>query len=159
MKGRTPESLLKAVERWHKRLGAERRGTFAEWKPSGIFPLVHVVGTGETRRVYETTELITAEELEAEGAAMEHCVATYWRRCASGQTSIWSLTVADATGHVERLLTLEVRNTPPQIVQVQAEANWEPTPDELKLLAIWGEAGGPTLSRGCLPEYQDEIEE
>ena len=90
-----------------------------EWKPSGIAPLVHQVGEGADRRVYETSELICTGELQEEGAAMRHCVATYWDLCATGQSSIWSMTVEDASGRVERLLTLEVRNGERMIVQAR----------------------------------------
>jgi hypothetical protein len=38
MKGRTPETLVRAVEGWHKRLGSERTATSHEWQPSGIVP-------------------------------------------------------------------------------------------------------------------------
>jgi hypothetical protein len=147
MKGRTPEALLRAVERWHRRLGSERPAVGMEWRPSGIAPLVHRVGEGADRRVYETSELIGTEELQEEGASMRHCVATYWNLCASGQSSIWSLTMEDTLGRVERLLTLEVRNGQRMIVQARGEANRPPTSEELHVLALWGEAGGPSLSR------------
>jgi hypothetical protein len=123
-----------------------------EWKPSGTASLVHRVGEGAERRVYETTELICTEELQAEGAAMRHCVATYWDLCASGQSSIWSLTVEDATGRVERLLTLEVRSGQRMIVQARGKANRQPTSEGLRALALWTESGGPALSRWIRPE-------
>lgn len=152
MKGRTPDALLRAVDRWHRELGAARPAVVMEWKPSGIAPLAHAVGDGPDRRLYATTELICAGELQEEGTAMRHCVASYWSLCASGQSSIWSLTAEDAAGRVERLLTLEVRSPERMIVQARGLANRPPTPEELGLLAHWGDAGGPGLRRWTNPE-------
>jgi hypothetical protein len=122
------------------------RDTFACWKPSGISPLT-VTQTEECgRRVYAITELISSAELEEEGAAMGHCVATYGPLCQSGQSSIWSLTVEDASGRVERLLTIEVRTWGKEIVQVRGKSNRAAYPDELRILTLWAQAGGPRLS-------------
>jgi hypothetical protein len=157
MKGRTPDALLGAVERWHRRLASERPAISMEWKPSGIAPLVHRVGEGADRRVYETSELICTEELQAEGAAMRHCVATYWNLCATGRSSIWSMTVEDVAGRVDRLLALEVRNGERLIVQARGEANRTPTPEELRVLALWEYSSGPSLSRSLFPEPAIDI--
>ena len=136
MKGRTPDAMLRSVEQWHRRL-ATLPMTFREWKPSGIVPLVLVEGVGADRRVFETTELICSEELQHEGQAMRHCIATYWQRCSAGQTSVWSLTVEDASGRVERLLTLEVRNGQRRVVQARGLANRMPTVAELAIMDRW----------------------
>lgn len=146
MAGRTPESLLRCVEAWHKGLGSRRLGVSARWKPTGIVPLVREEGEGADRRVYEVAELISSEELEEEGRAMGHCVATYWRLCESGQSSIWSLTVEDASGLVERLLTLEVRNAQRLVVQARGKSNDPPTVAQLAVLGRWADSGGPSLS-------------
>ena len=144
MKGRTPEAMLRAVDRWHRRLGSTRPAVVVEWNPSGIKPLVV---EGASRRVYVTSELISSEELQQEGAAMRHCVATYWNVCASGRSSIWSMTVEDSSGQVTRLLTLEVSNAERLVVQARGEANRPPTSEELRILSLWSESGGPALSR------------
>ena len=136
MKGRTPDAMLRSVEQWHRRL-ATLPMTFREWKPSGIVPLVLVEGSGADRRVFETTELICTEELQQEGRAMRHCIASYWQRCATGQTSVWSLTVEDASSRVERLLTLEVRNGQRRVVQARWASNRMPTAAELAILDRW----------------------
>ncbi len=146
MTSRTPESLRRCVEAWHKELGSRRLGVSVRWKPTSIVPLVYQEGEGANRRVYEVAELIGSEELAEEGRAMGHCVATYWRLCESGQSSIWSLKVEDASGHVERLLTLEVRNGARRIVQARGMLNRQPTEEELGILARWEDSGGPSQS-------------
>ena len=92
---------------------------------------------GAERRVFETTELICSEELQQEGQAMRHCIATYWQRCSAGQTSVWSLTVEDASGRVERLLTLEVKYGQRRVVQARGASNRMPTAAELAILDRW----------------------
>ena len=76
---------------------------------------------------------------------MGHCVAAYWRLCESGLASIWSLSVEDASGQVERLLTLEVRNADRTIVQARGKLNRLPSLDELDVLTRWQHLGGPVL--------------
>ena len=111
MKGRTAVALLRAVERWHKELRSVPLSASIEWKPSGDSPpLALQVGDGTQRLIYETTELISTEELQSEGTTMLHCVASYYTQCVSGATSIWSMTVEDASGQVSRILTLQVQN-------------------------------------------------
>ncbi len=146
MKGRTPDAILRSVEQWHRRLRSHRM-TPKEWRSSGIVPLVVERGEGEERKVFETTELICTEELQQEGQAMHHCVASYWRQCSMGQTSVWSFTVENASGSVERQLTLEVGNKQRQIVQARGQSNRLPNEAELALLARWSDSGGPSLSR------------
>jgi hypothetical protein len=145
MTGRTPESLLRCVEAWHKELGSRRLGASARWSPSNMAPFVYEEGSGTDRKLYEISELICSDELEEEGKAMGHCVATYWRLCESGQASIWSLSVEDASGRVERLLTVEVWNGDRRIVQARGKMNRLPSVDELDLLARWQDSGGPTV--------------
>lgn len=146
MTGRTPESLLRSVEAWHKEVASRRLGVSIRWKPTGIAPLVYEVGEGKDRRVYEVAELICTEELEDEGQAMGHCVATYWQLCQLGQSSIWSLTVEDASSRVERLLTLEVRNRERRIVQARGKLNRPASTEERNVLMRWEDLGGPSLS-------------
>ncbi len=96
--------------------------------------------------MYTITELINSAELEEEGLTMRHCVASYRPLCESGEESIWSLTVEDASGQADRLLTLEVRNRNREIVQARGRCNRLAEIDELHILSQWMRAGGPTLS-------------
>jgi hypothetical protein len=145
MKGRTPESLLRAVGEW-QRQQLRARYPASSWKPSGLPPLVTVVpdavGVSHT---YAITELISVAELDEEGKALNHCVGGYAGACRSGEVSIWSLTVRDAFGRFERLLTLEVRTFRREIVQARGRYNRLPHPEEVPVLARWAAAGGPAL--------------
>jgi hypothetical protein len=140
--------LRRAVRDWHREL-AERRAAataIASWGPSGLRPFTHEEGTDDERRVYEVSELLTAQELFEEGRAMSHCVTSYSHSCGSGRSSIWSLRVRLVSGRVVRLVTVEVRNGDSTIVQVRRRSNKPPTDRELSLLRRWGDAGGPGLA-------------
>ena len=91
MKGRNPETVLRAVAEWHRRLGRERYRKVISWAPSGIPPYRFEEGEGHNLKVYSITELLSSRELEDEGQAMSHCVATYAGSCAAGHVSIWCL--------------------------------------------------------------------
>jgi hypothetical protein len=146
LKGRSPGSLLRAVEHWHRRLRASRLPlTF--WRPSRLPPLTVSQAEEGGRKVYTITELISSAELAEEGSAMGHCVASYRTRCQSGQSSIWSLAVEGAAGAIERLLTLEVWNETREVIQARGRFNRAPQPGEVRILELWAGAGGPRLSQ------------
>jgi hypothetical protein len=150
MRGRRPAALLREVERWHRSL-ATRPVTRAGWGPSGL-PAFRVRLAEETGpKLYAVTELLGAEELQEEGAAMGHCVASYWPLCRSGGRSIWSLTVEDVEERVVRLLTVEVCNWRREVVQARGRCNRPALPGELRVLTLWAGEGGPTLSPACFP--------
>ena len=70
MKGRTVESILRAVSSWHGSLVKSRITPSASWAPSGFRPLVFDVATGDGERRYEVVELLTSQELMEEGQTM-----------------------------------------------------------------------------------------
>jgi hypothetical protein len=148
MKGRTPESLLRAIQAWHRDLAEVRAAAtaVASWGPSGVAGFVHEEGTDDDRRVYSATELLTAMDLVEEGRAMGHCVASYAHACASGQTSIWSLRMQIGSGRVVRLATVEVRRRDGLVVQVRRRLDKLPTDRELEILRSWSDGGGPQLA-------------
>ncbi len=151
MKGRTPETMLRAIHEWHRELAQVTRTAVSSWGPSGIAGFVQHDEDGEERRVYEITELLSTAELREEGLAMQHCVASYASECASGRTSIWSLTLRLGTGRTIRLATVEVRNRDRTIVQVRRRCNNPPTERELKILARWEASGGPKRLQWLVP--------
>ena len=146
MKGRSADGLLRAVDAWHRRLGQVGRGPATCWKPTGIQPFRYEEGEGKSRRIFMITELTSSSELQAEGRAMGHCVASYALSCARGRTSIWSLRVVDRTGAETRLLTLEVSNQDQRIVQARRRFNAMPSDREIAILNRWTAAHGPWLS-------------
>lgn len=143
MKGRSPESLLRALRDWHAGLARAAAVAPVSWEPSGIPQFVCEEESGDESRWYGFVELLSTRELIAEGEAMHHCVASYARACASRRTSIWSLRAQD---RAVPLVTLEVNNFQRRIVQAKRRWNRRPTDFEHALLARWGAAGGPVLA-------------
>ena len=146
MKGRSPSSLLRAVETWHREMYARRKPILGDWRRSGIPSFRHEVIDETGAASYGINELLMSWELDEEGRTLNHCVGAYAPFCLSGQSSIWSLSRTDSSGRVERLLTLQVQNATKEIIQARGWNNRLPTAEELRILAAWTQAGGPRIS-------------
>lgn len=142
MKGRTPASLLRQVEAWHRMLTKVQQPK-AEWPASGIEPFEFVEGTerGGNLKIWTITELLNAKALVAEGRAMRHCVGSYVRSCAHGVCSIWTLEVESVEGR-SKLLTIEVQSATKLICQARGKCNVLPAEKHRGILRRWaGQAG------------------
>lgn len=146
MRGRTPASLLRQVDAWHRDLPAKKQ-PLMDWPRSAITPLEFVEGStvSANRRTWTTTELLTTKALVEEGRTMCHCVATYARSCAHGQTSIWTLEVADFEAR-RKVLTLEVNRVTKVICQARGKRNATPSEKHLSVLRRWSEQAGLVLA-------------
>jgi hypothetical protein len=93
---------------------------------------------GKTLRVWRIRELLTAADLQEEGRAMRHCVATYAGSCAAKRCSIWALEVESYAG-IEKRQTVEV-NSHKVIVESRGKLNSLPTQQDLEMLNRWATA-------------------
>ena len=137
LEGRTVASVLRLMEAWHRGLGlgASRR----EWAPSGLRPMTVEIPTDDpdappTR--WELVELTSAALLRAEGAALKHCVASYGRRCVTGDSRIWSLR-RRREGDATPVLTIEVDPRRKVVVQVRGRYNRAPIGRSWQLVQTW----------------------
>ena len=103
-------------------------------------------GDGRTRRRFAVTELLTAAALDAEGAAMRHCVGSYAGSCASGRSAIFSLTL-ESGGTRERRLTVEVAPATRQVVQARGKLNALAAGTDARVLRAWAIQAGLTLGK------------
>jgi PcfJ-like protein len=147
MKGRTPASLLRQVEAWHRGL-AKIRQPKAEWPASGIEGFEFIEGTewGGNLKIWSITELLSTKALVAEGRKMKHCVATYAHSCAVGACSIWTLEVETFEG-ASKILTIEVLNTTRAICQARGKCNMLPGDKHRGIMRRWAEQAGLTLAK------------
>jgi hypothetical protein len=146
MKGRTPASLLRQVEAWHRGLYKIYQPK-AQWPPSGIDAFEFVEGTeGGSQKVWTITELLSTKALLTEGRWMKHCVVTYARSCAGGTCSIWTLQVHTCEGP-SRALTVEVRNRDRVICQARGKYNELPGDKQRGILRRWAERAGLSLAK------------
>lgn len=136
MRGRTVDSLLRQVERWHNQLGIATKDLSLEWQRTDVNNFHFVEGTRESKnmRVWRITELLSSKQLVEEGRQLRHCVASYAASCRSRAKSIWSMTVETENG-VERLLTIEVTNR--EIRQVRGKRNRLAEPKEKEIIQRW----------------------
>ena len=146
MKGRTPASLLRQVDAWHRTL-ARIEQPKAEWPPSGIDSFEFIEGgeKGGNLRVWTIRELLSTKALVDEGRKMKHCVATYAHSCGSGACSIWTLEVENFDGR-SKMLTIEVLNGSRMICQARGKCNMLPGEKHLGILRRWAEQAGLSLS-------------
>ena len=129
MKGRTAAALQLRVEAWHRQLAKDTRKSFRQWEPSGIGTYAGAApdpNTGKAVR-WQIVELLDSAALKAEGKTMHHCVASYDRSCARGQTSIWSMRIAGTTEETYRnVMTIAVNNASRTITQAKGRCNKGP---------------------------------
>jgi hypothetical protein len=141
MQGRTPESLLRQVDRWHRDLGKAARGGALEWESSKIGELEFKTGfEGRNLKIWRIRELLSSRDLVTEGRAMRHCVASYAGSCKAGRCSIWTMELESSEG-VEKHQTIEVNSTG-TIVQCRGPRNRMPTQQEISVLRRWAELRG-----------------
>jgi hypothetical protein len=138
MRGRTVTALLRELDEWHRRLGRESPGGRLQWRKSHFGDYRFVEGTGESRnmRIWRIRELLSSQELIAEGRRMHHCVASYAASCHGGKCSIWSMDVETDKG-IEPLLTIEVGHDTKEIRQVRGIRNRLSTEKEKEVIRRW----------------------
>ena len=136
--GRTVEGLLQRVEAWHQQLGKSRK-RFISWPKSSFPNWSRKVGKEEsTQQLWHMVELTSSEELNQEGKALRHCVATYVHSCAKKRVSIWSLKLQSGD-LIQRKLTIEVCLQNNEVRQIRGLANRMPKPDEIRILQKWAD--------------------
>jgi PcfJ-like protein len=125
MKGRTKRSLLRQVEEWHKSLRRRRRTVHVHWKRSAIGEFHYVERDGRDQaldRIWTIRELLSSDELQREGLAMQHCVGSYVRASAARASSIWSMRI-DQERRRRRVMTIEVDMNRGTICQARRRRN------------------------------------
>ncbi len=140
MKGRTVESLLKEVEAWHRRLGKEVKGGRLQWEKSPISDFEFIEGNRDSKnmRIWRIKELVSSNELVAEGRVLKHCGASYAQSCGRGASSIWTMDYQTEDG-TEKLLTIEVANQAKLIKQIRGRLNRLATEKEKNIILRWAQ--------------------
>lgn len=137
MKGRTVQSMLRLMRDWHGSLGAG--GATLSWARSPFQPLVLEEpsrDTSEVPRRWQMMELTDSAQLRSEGAALNHCVASYAYRCYQGNARIWSLRLWRGE-RIRHVLTVEVDPQRCAVIQARGRANRAASGRSLRLLQEW----------------------
>jgi hypothetical protein len=145
MTGRTVESVLRQVERWHRELNrATIKGALA-WATCGIPGYERIEGTEGSEKIVRIDEIVTSAGLQQEGRVMRHCVASYARTCARGSVAIFSLTLDNGSGF-DRRLTIELDVRSKRVIQARGRFNAPPQPLDERYLRNWATSAGLTIS-------------
>jgi hypothetical protein len=137
LKGRTPRSLLRLIDGWHRGLGLVSGGL--SWSCSRLQPMRVAIPRQDPSLpplAYELVELTDSEQLRAEGAALHHCVATYSHRCWRGASRIWSLR-SSLGARSRSVVTIEVDPARQMVIQARGYRNQLPSGRALQLLTTW----------------------
>lgn len=134
----TVNQALHRSRRWHAQFKREKAA--AEAPPSSV---VFVSGD------YTVHALTTREALEHEGHSQRHCVGSYWRQVAAGETLIFS--VRSKKGIVA---TIEVNPQDGRVVQVRGPANRPVVKPDIceAALAFFAYMGYANPRGYCIPE-------
>jgi hypothetical protein len=146
MKGRDPETLLRRVGEWHKRLGKAQAGKNLQWERSGFPEYEHQDRNKKQLRIWTVTEILNQRDLIQEGRDMRHCVASYAGSCTKGYHSIWSIELDSYEGK-KKLGTIQVVNQSKTISQVAAKCNARLDAPASNVLQRWAKKAGLQLSR------------
>jgi hypothetical protein len=137
IKGRTVQSMLRLMQDWHRSLGLGSGGL--AWAASPLQPMQVEEPTEDASappRRWQMMELTNSAQLRAEGAALNHCVASYADRCSRGLSRIWSLRFWQGE-KIHHVVTIEVDPKRRAIVQARGRANRTPSGKPLRLLQDW----------------------
>jgi hypothetical protein len=124
MKGRSAVKILRQVEEWHAQLQRENRQPEGRWEHSAISDFAWKDEDEGLR--WTIRQLTTKKELNQEGRAMNHCVASYAVKCQRGSKSVWSMQAADDEGRSARVVTIAVHNPSKNVVEVRGRFNAQP---------------------------------
>jgi len=138
MRGRTVATLLRNVAQWHRQLGIEAKSKNLQWQRSTFKDFEFIEGDKgqKNMKVWTIRELVTSQELHAEGRQQKHCVASYAHSCSKGISSIWTMDVHSHDSY-EKRVTIEVDIKYKTICQVRGKENRLANNIEMGVLNRW----------------------
>jgi PcfJ-like protein len=135
LKGRTPESLARRMEDWHRIL-RRNQAVGGAWSGSPLPDVDYQTGRDDKRAIWRIRQIKTGYGLYAEGMRMRHCVASYKSMCMAGAISIWSMSCEFPIGTINRGVTMEVTKDG-RIIQCRGFANRLPYGNEVMTAKRW----------------------
>ena len=144
MKGRTIQSVLRQVERWHRELNYATIEGETVWPTCGISGYERIEGTEGWQTIVRIDEIVTSGELQHEGKAMRHCVASY-AHMALAALRRFLLKLDNGKGS-DRRLTIQLDVPSKRIIQARGRFNASPQPLDERYLRNWATATGLTIA-------------
>lgn len=125
------QSLWHRIRTWEVHVEALEfalgKKPFPKMGMSACYDIMTAFGLVRIQRLNNISALVK------EGTAMQHCVGTYGAACQKGQSSIWSLSMADGQ---RRLATLELTKTR-RLGQFRGKANSRPGVEAQAAVKLW----------------------
>lgn len=118
-----------ASEEWHRAIAGKETGKVYD----NTGEIIHEWDDGWTVRT-----VTSPNDLDVEGPAMQHCVATYKGAVSSGRSRIFSLRDPNNMPHV----TIELRGKTDEVVQIQGKQDKRPIKEYRERVAEWLQAMG-----------------
>lgn len=139
--GRTLPALRRRMADWHRVLRAAPSVAGTRWDGRPIANSTYATEGEDGRTVWRFRQIKTGEQLFEEGERMHHCVVAYKDVCASGASSIWSLSRETPGQTFNRSLTIEMTRDG-RIVQCRGFANRLPLINERAIVQRWADDNG-----------------
>jgi hypothetical protein len=139
IKGRSPASMHRLVEAWHRGLGVQSTSALS-WSRSRLRPLAFEEPPLEPDRPpvrWQLVELTSSAELQAEGKALRHCVASYARLCLWKRSQIWSLRRSKDSSTFRSVATIEIDPMARAIIQARGLRNRAMSWRARELMLLW----------------------
>jgi hypothetical protein len=136
---------LRQVESWHRDLNRAAIDNSTVWPTCGIPGYERIEGMEGSQTIVRIDEIIASADLQQEGRAMRHCVASYARTCARGSSAIYSLKRDVGTGY-DRRLTIQLDVKSKRIIQARGRCNALPQPLDERYLRNWATTAGLTIA-------------
>lgn len=136
MAGRTLASVRRNSEIWHRQVINKEVLSKYTWAGVEVSNWKRQYVYQKTKHInWTVTQIITGNDLAAEGRNQHHCVAFYRDRCIKGEMSIWSMK-SECLGIVKRRLTISLDKSG-RIIEARGFANRSPRKDERQILVAW----------------------
>lgn len=143
-----PYTLLEGMQEWHKTLHKskivdikkwDKSETIKEWKVEKFRNIENEADKYKHQNfsLEAIVELNTSAELSSEGRNMKHCVSSYSRSCANGNSRIFSLRKKPFSNHfVKSYATIQVKNDD-TIIQALSFKNDPLTIEDKNIISKW----------------------
>lgn len=140
--GYSPERVLSDMHRWHAGL---RKFTVPDdqklFARIDVDPFSFLDSSNNSQ--WSINQILTSGGLAEEGRTLRHCVLSYEKLCARGETTIWSMSVIRRnTNRSRKVLTIEVSPNARAIRQVRGRSNRNPRSRETAIIRRWAREQG-----------------
>ncbi len=146
LKGRTPDSLCRMKERWDRYRSRQLEIVWSQPFQPAPWP-DRIFTTGDDVRIV-IAAITTPKDLVEEGERMDHCVASYLRKCQEGESYIYSMYRQEGEETPKPLLTLEVQ-PPGRLEQVSGKFNRAPDANESSYVRQFCAEYALEIGSGC----------